>query len=78
MGARHDVLLLAQEVLCLVHLVQGWNSGVVILLALTFRCFRSDLPDINEFLVIIDDTHWLLKITCVIHVIGSEVWVQHL
>ena len=81
MGRRHNVLLLAQEVLCL---VQSWNSWVIfwiaaIFLALTFRCLRSDLSNINELLLVIFDyTHRLLQMACIINHIVSEVRVEHL
>ena len=81
MSRSHDVLFIAQEVLCL---IQGWNSWVIfwiaaIFLALTFRCLRSDLSDINELLLVIfDDTHWLLQMARVINHIVSEVGVEHL
>ena len=81
MSRSHDVLFIAQEVLCL---IQSWDSWIIfwiaaIFLALTFRCLRSDLSDILKLLsIIFDDTHWLLQMACIINHIVSEVRVEHL
>ena len=81
MTSRHNVLFIAQEVLCLVHglltCAVFWIAAIF--LTLTFRCLRTDLSNINKlFLVIFNYSHWLLEMACVINHIVSEVRVQHL